>query len=216
MLSIILLGAPGSGKGTQGELISKKYGFPKISTGDILREAVKNKTPLGLKAKEKMDKGELVDDDIIIGIIKERIKKNDCSRGYILDGFPRNVNQAKALERIASRSKEVAIFINVSKNEIVRRLSSRLVCKNCGAVFNRISNPPKEEEICDFCGGKLVRRDDDRVEVIEERFKVYMENTEPVIDFYRERGTLYEVSGEGEISEIFNSICDIINGVLEK
>ncbi len=214
MLRVILLGAPGSGKGTQGELISKKYGIPKISTGDILREAVKNRTPLGLKAKEKMDKGELVDDEIIIGIVKERISKNDCKKGYILDGFPRNLNQAKSLDGMDGGVKETVLFIKVPKTEIVKRLSSRLVCRECGAVYNLISSPPRVSGVCDRCGGKLMRRDDDKPEVVEERFRVYMENTKPVVEYYRKKGTLFEVDGTGEIEKIFKDICDIIDGVI--
>ncbi len=214
MLRVILLGAPGSGKGTQGELISNKYGIPKISTGDILREAVKNKTPLGLKAKEKMDRGELVDDEIIIGIVKERISENDCEKGYILDGFPRNLNQAKSLDSMDGGVKEAVLFIKVPKGEIVKRLSSRLVCRECGAVYNLISSPPKVSGVCDRCGGELMRRDDDKPEVVEERFRVYMESTEPVVEYYRKKGTLFEIDGTGEIGKIFKAICDIIDGVI--
>ncbi len=214
MLKIILLGAPGAGKGTQGNLISKKYGFPKISTGDILREAVKNRTPLGMKAKEKMDKGELVDDEIILGIIKERVLRNDCKEGFILDGFPRNIKQAEEFEKLGIEGKELAILFDVKDEEIIRRLSSRRVCKKCGAIYNLVVSPPKKEGICDKCGGELIQRDDDKPEVIKRRLSVYKEQTEPLVEFYKMKGILGKVNAEGEIEEIFNSVCDIIGQYL--
>ncbi len=214
MLKIILLGAPGAGKGTQGNLISKKYGFPKISTGDILREAVKNRTPLGMKAKEKMDKGELVDDEIILGIIKERVSREDCKKGFILDGFPRNIKQAEEFEKLGIEGKELAILFEVKDEEIIRRLSSRRVCKNCGAIYNLVVSPPKKEGVCDKCGGELIQRDDDRPEVIKRRLSVYKEQTEPLVKFYENRGILGKVNAEGEIEQIFNSVCDIIGQYL--
>ncbi len=214
MLKIILLGAPGAGKGTQGNLISKKYGFPKISTGDILREAVKNRTPLGMKAKEKMDKGELVDDEIILGIIKERVSREDCKDGFILDGFPRNIKQAEEFEKLGIEGKELAILFDVKDEEIIRRLSSRRVCKKCGAIYNLVVSPPKKEGICDKCGGELIQRDDDKPEVIKRRLSVYKEQTEPLVEFYEKKGILGKVNAEGEIEEIFNSVCDIIGQYL--
>ena len=214
MLKIILLGAPGAGKGTQGNLISKKYGFPKISTGDILREAVKNRTPLGMKAKEKMDKGELVDDEIILGIIKERVLRDDCKEGFILDGFPRNIKQAEEFEKLGIEGKELAILFDVKDEEIIRRLSSRRVCKKCGAIYNLVVSPPKKEGICDKCGGELIQRDDDKPEVIKRRLSVYKEQTEPLVEFYEKKGILGKVNAEGEIEEIFNSVCDIIGQYL--
>ncbi len=214
MLKIILLGAPGAGKGTQGNLISKKYGFPKISTGDILREAVKNKTPLGMKAKERMDKGELVDDEIILGIIKERVSREDCKDGFILDGFPRNIKQAEEFEKLGIEGKELAILFDVEDEEIIRRLSSRRVCKKCGAIYNLVVSPPKKEGICDKCGGELIQRDDDKPEVIKRRLSVYKEQTEPLVEFYKKKGILGKVNAEGEIEKIFNAVCDIIGQYL--
>ncbi len=214
MLKIILLGAPGAGKGTQGELISKKYYFPKISTGDILREAVKNGTELGLKAKAKMDAGELVDDEIILGIIKERVSRDDCQRGFILDGFPRNINQADEFEKIGIEGKELVLYFDISDEEIIKRLSSRRVCSKCGAIYSLLIFPPKKEGVCDKCGGKLIQRDDDTPEVIKKRLEVYKAQTFPLIDFYEKQGSLRKINAEGNIEEIFASVCDIIGQYL--
>ncbi len=200
----ILLGLPGAGKGTQGELLSRKLGIPKISTGDILREAVKKGTPLGLKAKEAMDRGELVSDDIVIGIVKEKLQSDDCSRGCILDGFPRNIPQAEELDRIDGNV--FAIYINVPEEEVIKRLCARRVCPSCGALYNLITNPPRDDEKCDRCGTPLIQRDDDKEEVIRERIRVYREKTEPIINYYRERGKLVEVDGHGSINEVFSRL----------
>jgi len=205
----ILLGPPGAGKGTQGELLSRKIGMPRISTGDILREAVRNKTPLGLKAKETMERGKLVSDDIVIGIVMEKLKSNECARGCILDGFPRNLKQAEALEKF-SNSDIKAIYINVPEGEVIKRLTARRICPNCGAVYNMIANPPKEDEKCDTCGEKLIQRDDDREEVIRDRIRVYRQHTEPIIEFYRSRNSLVEVDGSGTIEEVFSRLEELL------
>ncbi len=200
----ILLGLPGAGKGTQGELLSKKLGIPRVSTGDILREAVRKGTPLGRKAKEAMDRGELVSDDIVIGIVEEKLKSKDCGEGCILDGFPRNLTQAEALEKMGLELK--AIYIEVPEEEVVKRLSARRICPSCGAVYNLITSPPKREGICDRCGAALVQRDDDREEVVRERIRVYREQTEPIVEFYRRKGVLVVVDGLGSPQEVFSRL----------
>ncbi len=204
----ILLGLPGAGKGTQGELLSKKLGIPKVSTGDILRDAVRRATPLGQKAKEAMEKGQLVSDDIVIGIVEEKLKSDECAKGCILDGFPRNLRQAQALEEFGLPLK--AIYIKVPEEEVVRRLSARRVCPNCGAVYNLITSPPKKEGICDRCGTPLIQREDDREEVVRERIKVYREQTEPIVDYYRRRNALVEVDGQGSVEEVFSRLVEAI------
>jgi len=209
-MRIILVGAPGAGKGTQGDLISEKYGIPKISTGDILRKAVRKGTTLGLKAKEVMEQGKLVSDDIILGIIKDRIEESDCKKGYILDGFPRTIEQAEAFENLVDDDNELVLYINIEKDELIRRLSSRRICQKCGAIYSLLVNPPKKEGICDSCGSKLIQRDDDKPETIERRYKIYIESTEPLIKFYKDRKKLVEIEGNTEIGKIFSKICDII------
>ncbi len=207
---IVFLGPPGAGKGTQASLLSEKYGIKKISTGDILREAVRKGTELGKKAKKYMDAGELVPDDIIIGLIEEQIQGVDS---FILDGFPRTMKQAEALDRLLSeRGKPLShvIFVNVPDEEIVKRLTARRVCPNCGAVYNMIYNPPKRDEICDVCGTPLVQRSDDREDVIRNRLKVYRESTAPLIDYYRNRGIFYEVDGVGKVEEVLRRIEGVL------
>jgi len=212
-MRIVLLGAPGSGKGTQGDLMMKKYGFPKISTGDLFREAVAAKTPLGLEAKAAMDRGELVKDALVIGLVDERIRRQDCRNGYILDGFPRNLSQAEKLEEIDGR-REMAIDIVLDDESVIERLSSRRICSECGAIYNTLLMPPRHDDVCDRCGGPLIQRDDDRREVIEDRLKVYHEQTKPLADYYRKRGVYKRVNGEGPISSIFEDICRILDSAL--
>ncbi len=202
----ILLGLPGAGKGTQGELLSKKLGIPRISTGDILRDAVRRETPLGKKAREAMERGELVSDEIVIGIVEEKLKSEDCSHGCILDGFPRNLKQARALEELGLPLR--AIYIKVPEEEVIKRLSARRVCPNCGAVYNLITSPPKREGICDRCGTPLIQREDDREEVVRERIKVYKKQTEPIVDYYCRRNVLIEVNGQGSVEEVFSRIME--------
>ncbi len=211
-MRIIFLGPPGSGKGTQADLISKEFSIPKISTGDILREAVAEGTPLGKKAEEKMKKGELVDDETIIGIIKERIEKDDCKNGYILDGFPRNLNQAKALESIPADN-EIVFLFEISKEELVKRLTSRLVCPKCKAVYNKISFPPKTEGICDICFTPLVQRSDDNEETIEKRYRVWEDEKTPLVDYYIKKGNLYSIDASLGSEMIFEKICSIIRKI---
>ncbi len=213
-MNLILLGAPGAGKGTQAKLIVSKYGIPQISTGDMLREAVAKQTELGKKAKEYMDKGELVPDEVVIGIVKERLAQPDCEKGFILDGFPRTLKQAEALDGILDElGKKIDAVINVAvpEEEIVRRIVNRRTCRNCGAVYHLIYNPPQEPGKCDKCGGELYQRDDDKEETVKERLRVYKAQTEPLIDYYSKKGLVYNVDGTKSIEEVFKEIEEILD-----
>lgn len=215
-MRIILLGPPGAGKGTQAELLSKKLGIPKISTGDLLREEIDRRSELGIRAKEKVEKGELVDDELVFAILKKRIEKDDCKNGYILDGFPRNVAQAEKFYKIFNNQQELVIEISVSEDELVRRLTSRRICKECGATYNLLFFKPRVENKCDVCGGELIRRDDDQEEVIRKRFKVYEEETKPLINYYYKKGNYFKVAGDADIDEIFNRIYAIIKSNIRR
>lgn len=195
IMNLILLGAPGAGKGTQAEVISKTLGIPQISTGNILREAVKNGTECGLKAKSFMDSGALVPDDVVIGILKDRIAEDDCKNGFILDGFPRTVPQAEALEAMGVRIDKV-IEIDVPDEDIKNRIGGRRVCEKCGASYHVSFKPTKVEGICDSCGGNTVQRKDDAPETVIERLKTYHETTAPLVDFYKNLGKLTTVVGK--------------------
>lgn len=199
-MNLILLGAPGAGKGTQAEVISDALGIPQISTGNILREAVKNGTEYGLKAKAAMDSGSLVSDDVVIGILKDRIAEDDCKNGFILDGFPRTVPQAEALENMGVNIDKV-VEIYVPDETIQQRLSGRRVCESCGASYHTQFKPSKEEGKCDKCGGNTVQRKDDHPDTVIERLKVYHEQTAPLKDFYSKRGKLETVIGQYEVAE---------------
>ena len=199
-MKLILLGAPGAGKGTQAEVLSRKCNIPTISTGNILRAAMKNGTPVGLKAKEFVESGKLVPDDVIIGIVRERLAESDCKDGYILDGMPRTIPQALALEQ-ANIGIDVALSIEISDEEIVQRLSGRRVCKECGATFHIATNPPKAEGSCDSCGGELIVRKDDAPETVTDRLAIYHKETEPLKDFYSERGRLKSVDNQPTVEE---------------
>ncbi len=207
-MKLILLGAPGSGKGTQAAFICEKLSIPSISTGAILREAIKNGTQTGLKAKEYMDAGKLVPDDIILGIMEDRLAEPDCANGYILDGFPRTIPQAEALEKIASI--DCALSIEVSDSEIEQRMTGRRVCKDCGKTFHITGNPPKKEGICDDCGGELIQRDDDNPETVRARLTVYHNETEPLKSFYEGRGKLRRVNGVGSVEDIRDSVFETL------
>jgi len=208
-MKLILLGPPGAGKGTQAVRLVKHYGIPQISTGDILRKAVKDGTELGTLAKKYMDKGELVPDEVVIGIIRDRITEPDCEKGYILDGFPRTIAQAEALdemlEKMGARIDHV-VNISVADEEIIKRLTGRRTCSNCGAGYHVLFDPPKQEGICDKCGGKLIQRDDDKEETIRARLEVYRQQTEPLIKYYEAKQLLRTIPGEGSMEEIFNAI----------
>ena len=194
-MKLILLGAPGAGKGTQAEILCKKLGIPTISTGNILRAAIKEGTPTGLKAKSYIDAGKLVPDEVIIGIVHERLAQDDCKSGYILDGVPRTIAQAEALEK-AGIGFDAVVSIEISEEEILRRMSGRRVCEACGSSYNVVSIPPRVEGICDNCGGKLIQRKDDTPETVRERLKVYHTETEPLVDFYAARGLLKPVRSD--------------------
>jgi len=207
---IIFLGPPGAGKGTQAERLAEDLKIKKISTGDILREAVAKGTELGQRAKSYMERGELVPDEIILGIIEEAINDEE---GFILDGFPRNINQAKALDEMLSRKGlniTHVIFLDVPDEEIIKRIAYRRVCLKCGAVYNLIFNPPKEDETCNNCGSKLVQREDDREEVVRKRLEVYRGSTEALIRIYEERGVLRKIDGIGDREEVFRRIREAL------
>ena len=209
-MNLILLGPPGAGKGTQAQKIVDRYHIPQISTGDILRVAVKGKTPLGAKAKEFMDQGKLVPDDLVIGIIEERLKASDCRPGFILDGFPRTIAQGEALQPILAKmgkSIDHVINIEVEDEELVRRLTGRRTCKNCGAMFHMIFYPPQKEGLCDRCGGPLYQRDDDKEETIRTRLKEYQRQTAPLIQHYQGKKKLRSIPGTGEQDRIFERIA---------
>ena len=195
-MKLILLGAPGAGNGTQAEILCKKLGIPSISTGNILRAAIKDGTPTGLKAKSYIDAGKLVPDEVIIGIVDERLSQDDCAGGYILDGVPRTIAQAEALEKAGIKF-DAVVSIEISEDEILRRMSGRRVCEACGSSYNVEAIPPRVEGICDNCGGKLIQRKDDTPETVRERLKVYHTETEPLVDFYAERGLLKRVAVSG-------------------
>lgn len=204
-MNLILLGPPGAGKGTQANMLSDEFSIPQISTGEILRTAVKEGTPLGIEAKSHMDAGGLVPDEVVIGIVVERLQHEDCSNGFILDGFPRTVAQADALQdNLKALGKELdrVIALQVDTEALVERLTGRRTCKSCGRGYHVRFDPPAEEGRCDVCGGELVQRDDDREETIRKRMTVYEEQTAPLINYYRESGLLIEVDGMQPIGEV--------------
>lgn len=209
-MNLILLGAPGAGKGTQAEVICAAKGIPAISTGNMLREAVKNGTERGLAAKKYMEAGELVPDEVVIGILKDRISEPDCKNGFILDGFPRTVPQAEALERMGVNIDKV-IEIYVPDEKIAKRLGGRRVCESCGNSYHVDYKPTKVEGVCDSCGGKVVTRKDDEPETVLERLRVYHEKTAPLKDFYESRGKLRTVVGQEEVAETTRLTLDAIN-----
>ncbi len=199
-MKLILLGAPGAGKGTQAEIISEKYNIPTISTGNIIRAALKNGTEMGLKAKAYIDAGELVPDEVVIGIIRERLAEDDCAAGFILVGFPRTIPQAEALDTMGI-AVDAALSIEVADEEIVKRMSGRRVCESCGASYHTIFKKPAKEGVCNACGGNLVIRKDDEPETVLNRLSVYHEQTEPLKDFYKAAGKLITVEGQEELAD---------------
>ena len=199
-MKLILLGAPGAGKGTQAEIISEKYNIPTISTGNIIRAALKNGTEMGLKAKSYIDAGELVPDEVVIGIIKERLAEPDCKEGYILDGFPRTIPQAEALDTMGFAI-DAALSIEVEDAEIVKRMSGRRVCEKCGASYHTEYKKPAKDGVCDLCGGNLVIRKDDEPETVKNRLNVYHEQTEPLKSYYENCGKLLTVKGQDEVAD---------------
>ena len=212
-MRLILLGPPGAGKGTQAKMLKEKFQIPQISTGDILRQAVKDNTELGVRAKTFMDVGQLVPDDVVIGLIKERIRQRDCKTGFILDGFPRNIAQAEKLSETLADMRVVIdniIDLEVDEREVVERLTGRSTCLDCGAMFHQISCPPKVLGVCDGCGGKLAQRPDDNRKTIRERLKVYLGSTAPLKEFYMKQGNLKTVKAKGSVEDIFFRLCEMI------
>lgn len=199
-MKLILLGAPGAGKGTQAEIISERYNIPTISTGNIIRAALKNGTEMGIKAKAYIENGKLVPDDVVIGIIKERLAESDCKEGFILDGFPRTIPQAEALDDMGIAI-DAALSIEVADSEIVKRMSGRRVCEKCGASYHTEFKKPAKQDVCDACGGKLVIRKDDEPATVLERLKVYHEQTEPLKNYYEAAGRLLTVEGQDDIND---------------
>jgi adenylate kinase len=208
-MNVILLGAPGAGKGTQAAKIIEAYGLAHISTGDILRGAVANETPLGLEAKRYMDAGDLVPDEVVIGLVKERLAEPDCEAGFILDGFPRTVPQADALAAaLASmgRAIDAVISIDVATDALVKRLTARRNCRECGRIYNIITDRPSQHDVCDVCGGEVYQRDDDTVEAVSNRLEVYERSTAPLAEYYREKGLLRSVDGDRDVDAVFRDV----------
>lgn len=213
-MQIILIGPPGGGKGTQAKLLAERLGIPHISTGDILREAVRNKTKLGLEAQPIMESGGLVPDDLMIGLIKERLAQPDAAKGCILDGFPRTVPQAEKLDTILAGNgsdKVAVVHLLVPDALIVRRIVARRSCGNCGAVYHLENSPPKQNGVCDKCGSDLVARADDTEDAVITRLEAFRENTEPVIDFYRDKGLLKEIDGDSSVDQVFERVIRALN-----
>ena len=212
-MKIIMLGAPGAGKGTQAKMIAEKYSIPHVSTGDIFRANIKEQTELGMEAKKYMDQGLLVPDELTVKILLDRVAKDDCKNGYVLDGFPRTIPQAEVLDKAVSElndSIDFAINVDVKDENIIRRMSGRRACLKCGATYHIEHIPPKKEGICDKCGSELVLRDDDKPETVEKRLKVYHEQTQPLIDYYNKKGILKEVDGSQDMKDVFNAIVSIL------
>ena len=208
-MKIIMLGAPGAGKGTQAKKIAAKYAIPHISTGDIFRANIKNNTELGQKAKTYMDKGELVPDELVVDLIMDRFKEADCANGYVLDGFPRTIPQAEALSA-NGESVDYAVNVEVPDENIINRMSGRRACVGCGATYHIQFNPTKVEGICDACGEKLILRDDDKPETVKNRLSVYHEQTQPLIEYYSGKGVLKEVDGTQPMDDVFAAIVKIL------
>lgn len=212
-MRIILMGPPGAGKGTQAERLIEHFKIPHISTGDMFRAAIKEQTPLGLKAKEYMDSGALVPDEVTIGIVADRLAQADCSSGFLLDGFPRTAAQADALAKILSdlnMGLDGVINIELDDSILLERLTGRRVCRQCAATFHQVFNPPKDQGVCDKCGGELYQRSDDTLETAQNRLKVYNDQTEPLIAYYSEQGLLKRIQGDREIEQVFRDILDVL------
>lgn len=212
-MRIVLLGAPGAGKGTQAKLLIEKYNTPQISTGDLLRAAVASQSELGKEAKSYMDKGELVPDSVVLGMVRERLAQDDCQAGYILDGFPRNTAQAEALDEMLaemSMALDAALSVDVPAEDLMKRLTGRRTCKECGQMYNVYFSAPQEENKCDKCGGELFQRDDDQEETIAKRLEVYESQTAPLIQYYTGKNICKSVNGTGNIEQIFSCVCETL------
>jgi adenylate kinase len=215
-MNLILMGLPGAGKGTQAEQIVAKYNIPHISTGDMFRAAMKAETEMGLQAKSFIDKGALVPDEVTIGIVRERLSQDDCVRGFLLDGFPRTVAQASALEEIMKdlgKKIDYVLKINVDSGLLLKRLTGRRICKECGATYHLEFNPPAKADVCDKCGGELYQRSDDNEETVANRLDVNIKQTKPLLDFYEELGYLQSINGEQDINKVFADIDVLIGGL---
>lgn len=213
-MNVILLGPPGAGKGTQAKMLVEEYQIPQISTGDILRAAVKEGSPLGKEAKACMDKGDLVPDSVVIGIVEKRIQQPDCAKGYMLDGFPRTVPQAEALDgMLKNLSSQIdhVVSIEVANEELVGRLTGRRTCRDCGVGFHVMFDPPEQEGVCNKCGGELYQRDDDNVETVSSRLEVYESQTLPLIDYYGAQEKIRPIDGVGDIKEIFARVTQVLS-----
>lgn len=212
-MKIIMLGAPGAGKGTQAKMIADKYGVPHVSTGDIFRANIKNGTELGMEAKKYMDQGLLVPDELTVKILLDRVSQPDCKNGYVLDGFPRTIPQAEVLDKALAElgeSVDYAIDVDVPDENIVKRMSGRRACVSCGATYHVVHVPPKKEGICDRCGSELILRDDDKPETVKNRLDVYHKQTQPLIDFYTKKGVLKTVDGTVDMQDVFKAIVAIL------
>lgn len=212
-MKIILLGPPGAGKGTQAKSISREYNIPHISTGDIFRKNISEKTPLGVEAKGYMDSGKLVPDELTINLVKDRLTKEDCKNGFMLDGFPRTVMQAEALDAFLKERNidiDAALLIDAPKDLIIERMTGRRVCSKCGETYHIMNIPPKVEDVCDVCGSALIQRKDDNLETVIERLEVYDKQTQPLVEYYRRRGKLMSVDGAKELHEVFEDIRDLL------
>jgi adenylate kinase len=217
-VNLVLMGLPGAGKGTQAEQIVDQYEIPHISTGDMFRSAIKEGTVLGLQAKSFMDKGELVPDEVTIGIVRERLSKADCEKGFLLDGFPRTVPQAEALETILSdlnREIDFVINIDVKKELLMERLTGRRICKSCGSTYHLVFNPPATEGVCDRCNGELYQRADDNEETVQNRLEVNLKQTKPLLDFYETKGYLRNINGQQDIRKVFADLDELLGSLHE-
>jgi adenylate kinase len=217
-VNLVLMGLPGAGKGTQAERIVEKYGIPHISTGDMFRAAIKEETDLGIQAKSFMDKGNLVPDEVTIGIVRERLSKEDCNQGFLLDGFPRTVAQADALETILSDlNKRINFVINidVDKDILMERLTGRRICKSCGSTYHLVFNPPAADDVCDRCGGELYQRADDNEETVQNRLEVNLKQTKPLLDFYETKGYLQNINGQQDIRNVFADLDKLLGSLHE-
>lgn len=213
MLRAVLLGPPGAGKGTQAVRLVEKYEIPHISTGDIFRKNIKEGTELGKKAQEYMNAGALVPDELVVDLVKDRLQQDDCKNGFLLDGFPRTIFQAEKLDEFLSESNQkmdIVINLKVEKEALIKRLTGRRVCKDCGASYHIVNLPPKKEGVCDICGGELIQRKDDNIETVENRINVYEEQTAPLIGYYKEAGSLVDFDGEASLDEVFDAIVQAI------
>ncbi len=213
-IKIVLMGPPGCGKGTQAKMLEERYTIPQLSTGDMLRAAVREGTKVGLEAKGHMEAGNLVPDEVIIGIMRDRLAKSDCENGYILDGFPRTIAQAEALDKLIAESGVAllgAINLDVTDDEVVKRIAGRRQCKKCGAGYHVMFKKPSKEGVCDACGGELYQRADDNENTVRQRLMTYKKQTEPLLSYYEGEGLLMNVAGVGDINEIFDKICSLID-----